>query len=110
MRRATPLLLAFALAVALAVRCASNPRGDPEVRVTHERSAVRECVDLAGVKSDLDDEAAEKDLKRQAGDLGGNVLLALNAHKGEAFYCATPPPPEIALPGPSLSPTPKLRP
>jgi hypothetical protein len=95
----------------LAIRCASNTKPhDPDVQVTHDRSVVRPCVDLARVTTDRDGEAAETDMKKQTADLGGNVLLVYNARSGGAFYCATPLP-EVTMPGasPSRFPTP-LRP
>jgi hypothetical protein len=78
--------------------------------VTHDRSVVRPCVDLARVATDLEGDAAVTDMKKQTADLGGNVLLVYNARSGGAFSCATPLP-QVTVPGaaPSRSPTP-LRP
>ena len=95
----------------LAAGCASNTKPpDREVQVTHDRSVVRPCVDLARVATDVDGDAAETDMKKQTADLGGNVLLMYNARSGGAFYCATPLP-QVTMPGapPSRFPTP-LRP
>jgi hypothetical protein len=106
-RRAVPLLLAAALATGLALRCASGPNAtEPEVHVTHDRGAVRNCVDLARVATDLEGDAAEKDLKAKTADLGGNVLLVYNERSGGAFYCATPPV-EITIPAPVANTTPR---
>jgi hypothetical protein len=104
------LLLAAALAAALLGRCASGPN-EPEVRVTHDRSAVRSCVGLSRVTTESEGEAAEKDLKRQTAELGGNVLLLVTERSGDAYYCANAPQPEVTIPGatPAGYPTP-LRP
>jgi hypothetical protein len=96
---------AFALLLlAAGIRCASNPN-EPDVRVTHDRSAVRNCVGISRVTTEREGEDAERDLKRQTADLGGNVLLLINERSGDAYYCATLPAPEIptpGLPGPSV--------
>ena len=88
----------------LALRCASQPPDDAaHVRVTTDRGLVKPCVDLAKVKTDLDDQPGqpgEEDLKRQTAELGGNVLLVYNVHEGGAFYCKDLPP-EIKVSGPS---------
>ena len=101
MKRLERVFLGLALAAALESRCASS-QDSSEVRVTHNRSEVQSCIDLAQVRTDLDEvAAAEKDLKRQTADLGGNVLLIYNVHSGGAFYCAALPPPiELITPAP----------
>lgn len=106
MRWAPPRLVAAALATGLVFRCASGPNPtEPAVHVTHDRAAVRNCVDLARVATDLEGDAAEKDLKQKTADLGGNVLLVYNERSGGAFYCATPPV-EITMPAPFARTTP----
>lgn len=107
MRRAPSLLLAAALATGLALRCASGPNAtEPPVHVTHDRAAVRNCVDLARVATDLEGDAAEKDLKTKTADLGGNVLLVYNQRSGGAFYCETPPV-EVTISAPDPRTTPR---
>ena len=107
MRRALPPFLAAAVATGLLLRCASGPNpNDPAVRLTHDRAAVRNCVDLARIATDLDGDAAEKDLKAKTADLGGNVLLVYNERSGGAFYCANPPA-EVTIPAPVANTTPR---
>jgi hypothetical protein len=101
--------VALAGAAILVLRCASKPPEDStHVRVTTDRALVKPCIDLAKVKTNLDDQPGENDLKRQTADLGGNVLLVYNTHEGGAFYCGTPPL-EVTIsgvPGPSTTPRP----
>lgn len=104
MRRA---VLAPVFLAAVLTSCSSQPSAPTaeSVFVTHDRSKVRPCVDLAQVKTNEDGGQGEKDLRQQTADLGGNVLLVYNEHSGGAFYCervpvdisisdsrATPPP------------------
>jgi hypothetical protein len=105
MRRAAPRLLAAALATGLALRCASGSNPNEPVRVTRDRSLVRNCVDLALVATDLDGDDGEKDMKKKTADLGGNVLLIYHEHSGGAFYCANPPA-EVTIAGPKAPPPP----
>jgi hypothetical protein len=79
------------------------------VRVTKDRAVVKPCVDLAKVKTDLDDQPGENNLKQQTADLGGNVLLVYNAHEGGAFYCKDLPP-DIKVPAPSGAPVSNVTP
>jgi hypothetical protein len=79
------------------------------VRVTKDPADVKSCVDLAKVKTSLNEQPAEEDLKIQTADLGGNVLLVYNVHEGGAFYCKHLPP-DIkgsGVPGPRPSLTPR---
>ena len=71
---------------------------------------VKSCVDLAQVRTDLENSAAEADLKRQTEELGGNVLLIYNVHSGGAFYCGQLKP-EVTVPAspPGVNPTPRVR-
>ena len=69
--------------------------------MTHERSDVRSCVGLSRVTTERDGEAAEKDLKGQTAELGGNVLLLITERSGDAYYCANAPPPDVPVPAPS---------
>lgn len=101
MRRRTAAVLLTAIA---AIGCASNPN-EPHVLVTHDRSVVRPCVGLSRVTTESEGEDAEKDLKRQTAELGGNVLLLVTERSGDAYYCANPPP-EITIPAPYASTTP----
>jgi len=111
--RRSALPLAAAAAALLASRCASpTPDDAAHVRVTKDRAFVKPCVDIAKVKTDIDDQSGqpgEEDLKRQTADLGGNVLLIYNAHEGGAFYCRDLPP-DIQVSGPSGVPVPAATP
>ena len=104
------LVVGGLVGAALVVRCATSPPpSEASVRVTRDRAAVKSCVDLAQVKTDLEDEAAaQESLKKQTADLGGNVLFLFNPHAGGAFYCSGPPPAQITIgmPGVDMRPTP----
>jgi hypothetical protein len=83
--------------------CAARNAGPDDVVVTRDRNKVRNCVDLARVTTELEDEAGVADLRRNTAELGGNCLLVYNSRSGGAFYCEDIPidPPE----GFAMSPT-----
>ncbi len=86
----TVLAAGAALCAALASpRCTSVPEAD--VLVTSLRSDVAGCIGMSAVATSLNGPAGEKDLRVQAADLGGNVLLRLGERRGEVYWCEHPP-------------------
>ena len=105
------LAAAFAAGTLLALRCASQvPEDAAHVRVTKDPAVVKPCIDLAKVKTTLDDQAGENDLKQQTADLGGNVLLVYNARDGGAFYCKNVSSTGIMIPAQPGTPAPGATP
>jgi hypothetical protein len=100
-------LVGFATSAAVAFGACTS---QTSVRTTRDRAVVRSCIDLAQVRTELENSAGETDLKRQTEELGGNVLLIYNVHTGGAFYCGQLPPDVPAPAQPSgANPTPRVR-